>query len=134
MDLRRDHRVNGGPAGGSLDSWLEDHQALTASIRAGSRGLEAGLGEFLASYSIIRTERLAGVVLDRTGRVLFANPAFTRLFGGAPPETEVALEALRRRRACFAMPPAGEDEVRPGALVYAPVDLARGSSKKYDEL
>jgi len=60
----------------SLDPWLSDYDALTASIRAGSRGFEAGLDEIATGFALMRTERLGGAVLDAAGRVLHANARF----------------------------------------------------------
>ncbi len=119
--------LNGGkPAGGVLDSWLEDHEAMTASILGDADGLDAGFGEVVSGYAIVRTDRLAGAVLDRQGRPVFLNLAFKRLFGEAPPELDVALDVLRTRRPRIAAPASPEDDARPAAVIYAPVDQAAG--------
>lgn len=65
----------------ALDPWLSDYDALTASIRAGSRGFEAGLADVAAGYALMRTERLGGAVLNASGRVLHANLRFVETGG-----------------------------------------------------
>lgn len=126
MDLGEADRDSGAPVGGVLESWLENHEAMTASILGGAQGLDAGFTEVVSGYAIVRTERLAGAVLDRQGRPLFLNEAFRRLFGETPPEPEAAMDALRARRSRIAMPPASGEESGPSAVIYAPIDQVGG--------
>ncbi len=83
---------------GSLDPWLSDHEALTASIRAGSRGFEAGLQDVCAGYALMRTERLGGAVLDASGRVLHANPRFVETGGVDSIDPDMVREAVVLRQ------------------------------------
>lgn len=119
--------VSGGnPAGGVLESWLEDHEAMTASILDDAPELDDGFSEVVFGYAIIRTDRLAGAVLDRAGRPLFLNEAFRRLFGESPPEVDIALDALRTRRARIAAPASRDEDARTSAVIYAPLDQVAG--------
>jgi pimeloyl-ACP methyl ester carboxylesterase len=120
-----------GPPGGSIDSWLVDHEAMIDAIRSGSPALEAGLDGVLAGYAAVRSERLGGAVLDAAGRVLFANPAFETLFAGAPPAPDEAVEALRGGGHRIAFPDDDGDRPRV-AVLYAPIAQARDWSLPAD--
>jgi pimeloyl-ACP methyl ester carboxylesterase/DNA-binding CsgD family transcriptional regulator len=126
MDQGPSDFTGGAPVGGALESWLDDHEAMTASIMGDAPEVGAGFSEVVSGYAIIRTERLAGAVLDRTGRPLFHNQAFKQLFGEAPPDLDVALDALRTRRARIAAPASGDDRARTSAVIYAPLDQVAG--------
>lgn len=82
----------------TLDPWLSDYEALTASIRAGSRGFEAGLDEVAAGYALMRTERLGGAVLDASGRVLHANPRFVETGSVENIDADMVREAVVLRQ------------------------------------
>lgn len=109
----------------SLDPWLTDHEALTASIRAGSRGFEAGLDEVAVGYALMRTERLGGAVLDRAGRLIHASPRFTDIDGLNQLDADIVEEvaAHRRSRTSFTQADDGTGRV---AIAYGPPDQARG--------
>lgn len=106
---------------GSLESFLEDHEALTASLRAGSRGFEAGLSDFLTGYALMRTERLGGAVLDRRGQILFANDQFRKLFDEAGPDPDAVATVLASRESRMVH---DIDAGRPPSA-YAIIDQAR---------
>jgi pimeloyl-ACP methyl ester carboxylesterase/DNA-binding CsgD family transcriptional regulator len=82
----------------SLDPWLSGHEALTASIRAGSRGFESGLANIFAGYALIRTERLGGAVLDAAGGILHANPRFLESGGADCIDPDMVREAVLLNR------------------------------------
>ncbi len=109
----------------SFNAWLEDDEALTATVLPGSpvaEVLDASVG-----YAMVRTERLAGAILDQDGHILFANDAFRKLFGDDAPEFDRAAEALSERRPRIAFTTSDDD--RPGsAIVYAPVDMVENWS------
>lgn len=117
-----DRQARSRHAAGSLESWLDDPDALTASVRAGSRGFEAGLSDFLAGYSLMRTERLAGAVLDRRGKVLFANALFQRLFANGAPDPDTVAQVLAARESSMIH----EVGSTHPAAAYAPLEQARG--------
>lgn len=64
-----------------LDRFIVDHEALTASVRAGEGDFEAELEGLSSSYAVVRADALSGAVLDRDGRVLLATPTFAADLG-----------------------------------------------------
>lgn len=115
-------RPSGGGPGDTIEAWLDNDQALQASIRDGSPVFDGV--DMAAGFAMLRTRRLAGVVLDRRGRILARNDNFTRRFGDEVPEPEAAAQALAERRARIAFRTTDEDAAAP-AIVYAPVEVAR---------
>jgi pimeloyl-ACP methyl ester carboxylesterase len=108
----------------SLDPWLNDHEALTASIRAGSRRFEAGLGDVAAGYALIRTGRLGGAVLDRRGRIIHASLRFKEIDGPALLDAEILEDVNLQRRGRTSFPHSNRGGGRV-AIAYGPVDQAR---------
>ncbi|HQR90338.1 MAG TPA: hypothetical protein PLH31_13975, partial [Caulobacter sp.] len=99
------------------DVWLRGHDAQVSSIQ--TAGFPPQNGALFSGYALARTQRLGGVVLDRSGGLLFANSAFSALFGKTPPNVEAALEALTQRRSRMAF---STNDKRLAAIVYAPAD------------
>lgn len=106
----------------SLDPWLSDYDALTASIRAGSRGFEAGLDEIATGFALMRTERLGGAVLDAAGRVLHANARFLETGGVDAIDPDMVREVVVLRQSHTRVID-GRDAGRL-AIAYGPPDQA----------
>lgn len=112
------------PVGDTLDAWLNHHEALTASIRAGSRGFEAGLDDVAAGYALMRTGRLGGAVLDRKGGILHASARFREIDGPALLDADLIEEVISQRRGRTSFPESAPDVGRV-AIAYGPPDQAR---------
>lgn len=114
----------GPPVEDALDPWLNDHEALTASIRAGSRGFEAGLDNVAAGFALMRTGRLGGAVLDRRGAVLHASERFLEINGPALLDADIIQEVMSQRHGRTSFP-VSAPEIGRVAIAYGPPDLAR---------
>ncbi|MDB5454992.1 MAG: alpha/beta hydrolase fold protein [Caulobacter sp.] len=109
-----------------LGTWLDRPATVVEQLRAEPGRVAAELSRSAAAasaYPIMRIERLAAAVLDRRGRLLFADAAFERRFGQAAIDPDTARRAAAARR-----PEASPTEARDGSaslLIYGDRDLAR---------
>ena len=125
MDFRTPLAEDATLPGRSLEPWLNESEALTTAIRAGSRAFAEGLEGPTTVFALLRAERLGVGVVDRYGAPLFANQAWREAFGETAVDREVLGAVMVEGGRRTVLLDHGEATGGRSTALYAARDLAR---------
>jgi pimeloyl-ACP methyl ester carboxylesterase/DNA-binding NarL/FixJ family response regulator len=126
LDQRTPFSEDESQAGRSLEPWISEHAALTASLRSGSREFAEGLDEPRAALALMRTDRLGAAVLDRRGEVMFSNARFDQAEARRLIEAGLVAEVLAGGPTRIDLPGEVAGATGRTVMAYGAVAQARG--------
>lgn len=125
MDRRTPFAEDATLPGRSIEPWLNESATLTELMRSGSRDFAEGLGGPTTAFALVRAERLGVAVVDRLGAPLFANAAWTQVFGATPPDRKVLAAVIAEGGRRTVLVDHGDATTGRSTALFAAAALAR---------